>query len=61
MERKTHTLLEKFVRNSITSQEGKELKDSVAKMSDEELTQTLSDVWEIMEHRLPCRMVLVIL
>ena len=24
MERKTHTLLEKFVRNSITSQEGKE-------------------------------------
>ena len=46
MERKTHTLLEKFVRNSITSQEGKELKDSVAKMSDEELTQTLSDVWE---------------
>ena len=39
MERKTHTLLEKFVRNSITSQEGKELKDSVAKMSDEELTQ----------------------
>ena len=46
MERKTHTLLEKFVRNSISSQEGKELKDSVAKMSDEELTQTLSDVWE---------------
>ena len=46
MERKTHTLLEKFVRNSITSQDGKELKYSVAKMSDEELTQTLSDVWE---------------
>ena len=46
MERKTHTLLEKFVRNSITSQEGKELKNSVAKMSNEELARALSDVWE---------------
>ena len=46
MERMTHTLLEKFVRNSITSQEGKELKNSVAKMSNEELARALSDVWE---------------
>ena len=55
MERKTHTLLEKFVRNSITSQEGKELKNSVAKMSNEELARALSDVW------LPYQMMLVIL
>ena len=46
MEKKTNNLLEKYVHNSITSEEGRELKKTVVKMSNEELAQALADVWE---------------
>ena len=46
MEKHINNLLNKFINENITPDERKVLKNSVTELSDEELKQAMSDVWE---------------